>query len=568
VATLASDAVLRDEAGRRPAPGKARASAIPLILVCIAVCAGLQLHLVWTQAINWDEFRFLSDVYALERGDLGLAVQTFHVHFFRWLIGRFGNEIDQVIAARFVMLACEAVTAGLIYATCRRFVDASSALLAVMAFVSFGFVLRYGASFRYDPIVTALLMGAVYLLLATRLNRVQAITAGTLVAIAGLVTMKSVFYLPLLGAVAVYRLLQTSERRRLAVNIALGGASCLAVFAGLYWLHSSAVTVVDGSGAVVAASASKTLGRTMLFPRWVDLVRSILSNPLQWLLLATGVGTVATRAFAAPRGSRALAWLPFAFLVPLMTLAVYRNAYPYFYVFMLAPAALPIAIAAARADVRRLAPVLALALAASAIANYLPIDRDVLKAQRETLAAVHAIFPEPVAAIDRSSMAASFPQAGLFMSTWGMEQYRSEGRPVMREAFAERHAVLLIDNSRWLSEALRDKDSGEGLLREDAATLRENLVHHWGPIWVAGKALALAASSRQFEILVPGRYTLESAGSVAIDGQVRWNGEVIQLAAGTHLAASADVRSAVLRWGDHLPKPRRAEPSGVLFEPF
>jgi hypothetical protein len=50
--------------------------------------------------INWDEFRFLSRIYELDRGELGSAFQTFHVELFRWLLGTPGNEADQVIAGR------------------------------------------------------------------------------------------------------------------------------------------------------------------------------------------------------------------------------------------------------------------------------------------------------------------------------------------------------------------------------------------------------------------------------------------------------------------------------------
>lgn len=567
MATLASNTFLLAEIGERSLSNASRSWITPLLLACLAVCAGLQLHLAWVQSVNWDEFRFLSDVYALERGDLGLAVQTFHTHFFLWLTGSFGNEIDQIVAARHIMLAFEAATAGLVYAICRRFVAKPPALLAVLAFISFGFVLRHGASFRYDPIVTTLSMAAVYLLISPRLDRTRAMVAGSLTAVAALVTMKSVFFVPLLGAIALFRLLDSPDRKRMVADLALGGVSCLIVFAGLYLLHSSVVTMVDDSGAIVAQSASKTLGQTTLFPRWTFLVSSVLASPIQWVLLAVGIGTAAHRATTAPRGSRTVAWLPLAFLVPLATVAVYRNAFPYFYAFMLAPASLLIAIAVSKRDIQRWTAGLALALTASATASYLLVDRDVLGTQRATVAAVHEIFQTPVAGIDRSSMLASFPQAGFFMSTWGMENYHAAGRPVMRSAFAERGAVFLIDNSPWLQSALRNEPIEGGLLSEDAATLRENLVHHWGPIWVAGKTLELDQKPRMFEILVSGKYTLEIIDRpVMIDGRSRKNGDVIMLEAGPHRTfVQEGIEHLVLRWGDHLHRPTQNAPSGSMF---
>jgi hypothetical protein len=535
---------------------------------CLVLCAALQLHLATVQGINWDEFRFLSDIYAFERGDLGLALQTFHVHFFGWLTRGIGNEVAQIIVARFVMLGFEAATIGLIYAIARRFADHTSALLAAVCFISFSFVLRHGGSFRYDPIATALSMGSVYLLLAPGRERAKAIAAGGLVAVAGLVTMKSVLFLPLLAAVALFRLAECRNPKRLMISYLLGSVVSLTIFAALHAWHVSTLGSADSSSAVVARSVSKTLGTGMLFPQRFVLMRSVLENPVQWGLLATAAVTAIREAVTARSGSRMRAWLPVAFLVPLATVAVYRNAYPYFYAFMLAPAVIVIAVLIARAEHRRLAALLAIVMTAGAFIQYMAVDRVILDRQRMTISAVHEIFPTPVPFIDHGSMPASFVQAGFFMSTWGMEQYRTAGRPVMRSALAEKGAVFLIDNSPRLNAALANKASAGGLLPQDARALRENLVHHWGPIWIIGKTFQSSSSPTDFEILVPGRYTLESSTPIFIDGKERSIGSVIELAAGRHSASSFEAQKVVLRWGDHLTVPTHDISAGELFAPL
>ncbi len=45
----------------------------------------LEAFLLFVQPINWDEFRFLSDVHLLARGELTESLQTFHPQIFWWL---------------------------------------------------------------------------------------------------------------------------------------------------------------------------------------------------------------------------------------------------------------------------------------------------------------------------------------------------------------------------------------------------------------------------------------------------------------------------------------------------
>ncbi len=543
---------LGPELSLRDAPALPRTG---LIWAGIALCAALQLQLSFTQPVNWDEFRFLSDVYAYRRGELATPVQTFHVHLFGWLAGRFGSEIDQVIAGRLAMLALEWVTAALIFRICRAFAAREAALFAVLGFLSFSFVLKHGASFRYDPIATFLLMSAAALLLTSKLRWTSAAGAGAAVGLAGVVTIKSVLFLPLLGLVAGWRFWKSQDRRGTLIWLAVTGLTCACIFALLYLAHKAALLGAGDEQAAVAASAQKTLGEGQFFTRRLEFARSLLANPIHWFLLGLGLTAAIRRRL----------WVTLAFMLPLASLLFYRNAFPYFFAFMLAPASLLFAIAATRPDARRFLPLLAIGLSAAAVGHAFAISRPVLGNQRATLAAARSIFPASTPYIDRCSMLASSPQAGFFMSSWGIENYRAAGRPVMHDAIARQGARYLIASHPQLELALAG--SGESrLLPQDAAVLRDSFIPHWGAIWVLGKRLPTSATPRRFELLAFGSYTVESAAPARIDGVVRRPGDVVTLAAGGHDAVTP--AELTLRWGNHLHRPAGPAPSGALFTDF
>ena len=96
-------------------------------------------------------------------------------------------------------------------------------------------------------------------------------------------------------------------------------------------------------------------------------------------------------------------------------------------------------------------------------------------------------------------------------------------------------------------------------MEADAAVLRANYIHHWGALYVAGKALTFERQGldQPFEILIPGVYTVESNGPVTIDGRLFEPGSRVMLGAWQHEARSHDagVLEARLRWGDHLRRP-------------
>jgi hypothetical protein len=106
------------------------------------------------------------------------------------------------------------------------------------------------------------------------------------------------------------------------------------------------------------------------------------------------------------------------------------------------------------------------------------------------------------------------------------------------------------------------------LLEEDWVALRSHFVHHWGPLWVAGKQFDLKQETpaQSFEIVTPGAYTIEAAAEISIDGAVYREGDVLELGQGGHTieCRGADV-TVTLRWGDHLYRPQEEGVPGKLF---
>jgi hypothetical protein len=291
---------------------------------------------------------------------------------------------------------------------------------------------------------------------------------------------------------------------------------------------------------------------------------------LHWILILIGLSTVVGMIAGGRERLRNLALL--AFLIPLICILFYRNAFPYYYAFILAPAAILFAAAADRWDLRNKLWLTALVMTVAALAHYQSALSKSALDQRRTIAAIHTLFPAPVPYLDRCSMISSFPQAGVFLSSWWIENYQSAGRPIMRELLAARQPAFLIVNSPLLGDALeprRDSAQGPQFLDEDKAALRSNFVHHWGPIWVAGKEVVVSPSAQALELLISGPYTLESRRPVSIDGRMLTPGGTMGLERGLHtLASPGGVQRVVLRWGEQLPRPAGTAPRELGFGRF
>jgi hypothetical protein len=522
--------------------------------------------------INWDEFWYLSHVYLYQRGELALPLQTFHVHLLGWLTSLPGNEIHEVIVGRFVMLLCEGGTCALIYLLARRFASRMAALTAVLAFASSGFTIIHGASFRADPLAALLMMGSLTMIARASPKAGPLLGAAVLAAVAVMVTVKVVLYAPAFAGVAAWRIASAPDRKRMVLWLAGTGAAAVLACAALYLLQLSLMPAATNAGARAGlGNAAETQTGAGLLPRLPEIERSFLLSPLQLLLLVLGAACSASLLAPAGEGRRVDAAALLGCGATLLCLLFYRNAFPYFFPFILAPAAVLAAVAVDRVGLLSRHPLLIgvglFAPAAAVAAVWSTLDQD---AQRVLVSAVHRIFPRPVAYIDRNSMIASFPKRGFFMSTWGMSGYRA-GSPVFDKVLAADTVPLLVIDGPALEQAARLRWDVPGPLRlfpEDESVLRENFIPHWGRVWVAGKQLQAQPGGTPFSIAVPGTYTVEAGAPVVIDGSTAAPGAVVNLSRGRHAIRSAATVPVTLRWGDHLYRPAGAPNDEPVYRGF
>jgi hypothetical protein len=543
-----------------------RAWIVPLAAVAAFLVA--KVFLIWRININWDEFYFLSYVHALVRGDLDLVFQTAFTHLFAWLPGIGGDESAQIIVARGVMLALLVLTVVLITRLALRWVPASVAWIAPLCFLASSPVLRHGGSFRADSMLAPLGVAAL-LLLTSRTTGAQArraaLAAGVCLGLAVAVSAKAVLVAPVaiaivLGGASTGAPLQWQSLREPIRKLLLCGLVSAVVAGVALLLHrwSLPALPVETAQSFVGSGVRKTLIDAPFLPRW-DALRITLSlDKATWILLAIGAGAAIHRRH----------WPVLACSLSLLPLLFYRNAYPYYYVVMLAPACV---LAAFGADaLRELASRGSIAARAGwiPVAVCLPLilqgavgvsrlSRDEQSGQRDTIAAVHRVFPTPVPYIDHSGMIASFRKVNFFMSSWGVESYRARGVSFMRKAIAEHRPPLLLANRGELQPGMVQFT---WLLPEDQELIQRFYVPYWGLIRVAGARFEVPADAPVTVALpFPGRYRFEAFGPMLIDGAERQPGEAVEIAGETcvvSLAAAASTpQPARLVWAAAVPAP-------------
>lgn len=531
------------------------------VLSALAAILLLQLELVLNRPVNWDEFYHLSLAHALDQGRLSDVLQVLHVRLLAWVTALPLGEIDQIRVTRLVMFGFELFTLTTIYALARRFADGRIAVLAPLLYLSAGFVFQHGFSFRADPLVTALLMGGLWLLAASRLDAKALVGLAALLALGAFATIKAVLFAPAFAALGWQRLRDDPAPKTLALRLS-ASLALAAVLLGLlvWWASLTAAPAPTGSAASTVKASQAMLLAEGLFPRWHYLLLMIGTAPVFALALVVGCARL-TRDTALPR------LVLLGLILPLASVVFYRNAFPYFYAFILAPVTvgiLPgIAWLAQRYGPRSLAGLGVLACVVLSAVT----PRAVLDDQQAVLREVHRLFPQPVAYFDFAGMISPFPKANAFMSTWGQTRYRNGETESYRAAMARLDVPLLLANN----DVLARNQSAEGpaweLLPDDARALREGYVRHWGPIWLAGQRFAAGSAPREFTIHASGDYTLLGEAAL-INGQPVQPGAVIHLAKGSHRFAPLGNGESMLRWGKDLPQPLSPAPADIPFKDF
>ncbi len=555
-------------------PAPERLVAIACAAACVAILAAKFL-LAARINVNWDEFFFLSHVYALERGELAVLLQGAYAHAFLWITGSGGDEVDQVVRLRLVMCALLVVSSAVLYALARLWTSRPAALVAVLAFLAAWPVLRHGASFRADALILPLTLAAFYFTLrGTGLAWRNAAIAGGCIGLAFVVTVKSVMLLPALFVAALLpdparhgnALAGTAEAvRRLALICCIAAVLAAALLA----LHSTAVVAAaEPAGAFASRAFTATVLDMPFAPRGDYLIWLMAEEPVFW------TGALAGLVVAA----RQRAWSAVALSFALVPVLFYRNAYPYYFPIMMAPVAVLVAIAAdgllrcssARARGAALV-VLAFAIVALMAGAYDSLMRlrfDGQSDQRAIVAAVHRIFPEPVPYLDHGGMMASFPKVNFFMSSWGVDDYARAGRDFMPAALALRcPPLLLVDHPVLVRDSLLYRQLREA----DRKLLEAFYVEYWGPVRVAGASVDLTGDAPAV-LRVPcrGTYRVEADGPVMVDGRTHVPGDVVALD-GEHDyqvdAATAPLPARQLRlvWASAQPPPAEAPPRAGLY---
>lgn len=525
-------------------------------LVAIGVLLTLQLSMVFTRAVNWDEFWFYYHVADFARGNLAQPLQSLHVRLFAWLPGLSGSGIDKILVARLLMLSCEIATLAAIYAIARRFVERPVAVLAALLYLSAGFVMQHGFSFRTDPMATAALMSALAILARSRLSWAPLAGFALLVAVAGMITMKIVLYAPAFLGLAWMRWSECDFDRKTALRLSGAAIACIAIFVALYTWHSTALTEPT-AGSEMAASASRWMFFLGIPPYWQMGVKAALTAPILALLALAAPFAIWRSGLSdgAKWGLTGL-WLPVS--LPLF----YTNTAAYFYVFMLAPVTVSLVVALKAALGRYPVYLVAAVLTIMAAGIFVMEDRDTIERQRSLVETAESLLPAGTAYFDHNGMLPSFSKANYLMTPSAIDAYEQGGKDVYLATLESRRVPLLVANDPALENVM--KGTGSVLRPADTAALRETYVHGWGPLWLAGFEFPAVVRETR-EVRVPGIYRVEGSAILVGDTTIQPGG-LIELTRGRHAFATRG--PARLIWNTVQPLPEGEWKDGALYVDF
>ena len=528
----------------------------------LAIAAIARLDLILRHELNWDEFLNLSMVYSHARGELTEVLQTAFVHLLRWVPYVSPNEADQVIAARLFMLAFVILSSAAIFGIANRFANRFGALVAVFAWNGFTFTMLHGSALRTDTMSATAMLSAIWVALVRRPSAGSALAIGALTGIGAALTIKVMFYIPTLGALLLIHLMDKEHRVRNLGLLLLSAAAAVATLAAIFVLHATTFPSLASPFAFVA----RTSGATLFSGDYASLVNYLSASLIRdagfWMFAAAG--TVGAYQLARRADTRRQGLELLCFALPLTAFGIYRDVFPYFFPFILAPVAVLAGFGASRMPSLIRAAGLAL-LAASALSAYLQGLRHGNAHQRAVLAEIHRLFPSQVPYIDHTSMVASYPKQGIFMSVWGMTDYRRQGRPIMKEIVTRQQPKFILVTRRLLDVENIDPAASQrsrlGLLAEDVEVLKDNYVRYWGPIYLPGLRMHGRGVT---SVHIAGPYRLEAGSSVELAGRRLERGEIVPLGVGNYPFRADE--PVLLRWA--APPPPSSPPPGRLFKGF
>lgn len=535
----------------------------------LALLLVLHAFIVLNFEINWDEFFRLARVYEWKAGTLTAIFESNYVHGFRWLNKISTNEVHQIIAARGVMFGLLIYIIGISLSLLTRLFDRQTALITLIGFLSFSFVLRHATSFRIDLPIIALLMTVIWIIVAPERGKKIFFLAGLFLGLAGAISIKSIFYVPTIAIILLINWWKAEWSREQFIKGLIVGFSAIISFLALTYLHSQSLAKAESAlGFIGYASNAAILGYGF-FPQRGVLFFSITQNPAYWVILLFGCLACGYDIIKSKNSSRA--WICLAGLLPMISLVIYVHTYIYFYTYLLAAASLVFAYGLSKIIKRYhfasfVIPIILLIGIAPVFIVSMKQTKDY---QLQVNDVVHKMFPQPVNYIDRTSQISTFPKQGLFMTAVQMDEYKTQGIPVIPSVFDETPPEFLLANIESLDlDRIETDHPTRRYMAEDETILKENFIHHWGPIYVPGKTIKAQPIAQNIEIKLAGTYTIESEGPVMIDGKSYAPMDTLFLKKGPLSISSSRASNVTLRKGDNLYRPR-FEPLGkIIFHGF
>jgi hypothetical protein len=529
-----------------------------ILSLALGIALALQVELVLSKSINWDELFHFSQIHQHLRGEHVQWLQTPHVHLYAWVAQLPGDALTHIRLIRLMMVGFELFVVAVIIDFARRQSSPETGKLVGLLWLTGGFIFSHGFALRADIIATALLMGALWIAFVRPWRIGEFAAIGALTTLAAVATIKSALYLPAFLGVALLRRDDWPVVGRLAI---MASAAAVAV---MLLVAASAIDLRVATRELmwIVPGSIERMFTAGMFPQGTYLLKQVLIAPI----LAFAIGFSGLYYWRkGKRDAKHYTWL--LLLAPLLSLAVYRNAYPYHYVFLLAPAMLALAPSGEWLRSRLGGGGVAALLIGLALLLNLAEDRTVTARQEVFQQGIHQIFPQPVYYFDDVGIVPDYPRAvPRFASGWGLAGYRAHGRPDYSLAAAAAPVPLFIKQGYALDHLTPSPDDELALLPVDARMLRENYIRHWGIVFVSGKYLPKGVSPQNFTIIAPGIYTVERA-ALTIDGIRYGVGEIVDLDRGEHRVGPR-ARDATLRWGRHLPVPDVEWPTGPIFTDY
>lgn len=520
-----------------------------------------QIFLVFTKSFNWDEFYHFSMVHDLPKGRLTWDFQTLYIRLFLWVPAVTDDLIMQLQIARLGMLGFELVAVAMVVRLAREFVDHKTALITGIVYLAGGYIFTQGFSFRTDPVATAALMLALYLFATRDLTIGRVLAVGVLVGLAGLVTIKSIFYAPCFLAFAIRRLMDAPAAwRAAALRIAAVPIVALLTFVLVLQLHRIGLDVRAAGVPSLEGWISAFLGdgpgeRTTYIFEQMELAPVIPVGVVLSLLVVL-------------RRPRRDAIASLGLLMPLLTLLFYRNTFPYFFVFLLAPVCVGIAPAIALMLQRFGTGIVLAALAFSPVSLLAEQRYNVLDRQKALINEVHRLFPQPVGYLAYAGFIADYPRIlPHLVSGVGLKGYYERKIPVIANEIERGNVAFALSDSKSVRAGLEGRTMPNSLQPRDFQMLRENFIHYRSTIWIAGKTICPSQSEQSVTLYRPGPYSLDG-GPIVIDGVLLADGQTRQLQAGPHRVLHQS-GGCIRLWAlPQVPRVPDGFPDGSLFTLF